>query len=136
MTRRSITSIMNVFRSVSSMPAEPEPSESLHSSKVLQTLHLPASLPILREKPQCSSDSQPCSEVVAVLTPSEMFVDLLSSFTLRRAIRILLATTCPFSSFRTLLSFLMSSMQESQSPIMRFLKLRQVKTTFGTSSSW
>ena len=50
MTRRSIASIMNIFQGVSSMPAEPEPSESLHSSKVLQMLHPLASLPTLREK--------------------------------------------------------------------------------------
>ena len=73
MTCRSIASIMNVFQSVSSMPAEQEPSGSLHSSKVLQTLHPSASLPTLREKPQCSSDSQPCSEVVAVLNCPRCF---------------------------------------------------------------
>jgi hypothetical protein len=61
-----------------------------------------------------------------------MFVDLLSSSTLKRAIGIPLATTYQFSSFRALLSFLMSSMQESQSPIMRFLKLRQLTITFRT----
>lgn len=68
-------------------------------------------------------------------TVRDVLVDLLSSSTLKRAIGILLATTYPFSSFRTLLSFLISSMQESQSPIMRFLKLRQLTTTFGTSRS-
>lgn len=133
--KRSIASIMNIFQSVSSRPAESEPSESLDSLKVLQTLHPPAPLPILQEKPQCSSDSQPCSEVVAVLTLSEMFVDLLLSSTLKGAIGIPLATTYQFSSFRTLLSFLMSSMQESQSLVMRFPKLRQLTITFGTSSS-
>ena len=71
---------MNIFQGVSSMPAEPEPSESLHSSKVLQMLHPLASLPTLREKLYCSSNSQPCSEAVAVLTLSEMFVDLVKFY--------------------------------------------------------